>query len=71
MQTMAKVISENAKVDIPIYDLSSLSQEIAESYDKAQIIPELCGHNIAPWKIHGDYMIPCSTLVPSFFIDNP
>ena len=48
-------------VDSRFYDLSSISQEIVESYEHEgkplKVIDNLAGHNILPWKIHGGKML--------------
>ena len=62
---------DNIGIDVPIYEVSEKAQEVIDSYEDVTCLQNLAGHQIGPWKIHGQYFIPFSTKSKSFFYKNP
>ena len=54
-------VIKNMGVDSRFGDLSSISQEIVESYEyngkPLKVVDKLAGHNILPWKIHAGKLL--------------
>ena len=67
IDTMLKHI----KIDVSTFEVAEKAQEIINSYEDVTCLKNLAGHQIAPWKIHGDYYVPFSIESKTFFTDNP
>lgn len=67
MSTMLNSI----KIDALTYEVAEKAQEIIDSYEDVTCLKNLAGHQIGPWKIHGEYFIPFSTKTKSFFYTSP
>jgi len=65
-----KNMTKLCRPDMLIYDIANETQEIIQSYDSIYGIPELTGHTIERWNIHGKKLIPSSTKICSFFESN-
>jgi len=59
------------KIDALTYEVAEKAQEIIDSYEDVTCLKNLAGHQIGPWKIHGEYFIPFSTNANAFFSDSP
>jgi methionyl aminopeptidase len=66
-----KHMTKLCRPNMLIYDIAQEVQEIIESHDTIYGIPELTGHTIERWNIHGKKLIPSSTKINSFFESNP
>lgn len=67
IDTMLKHI----KIDVSTFEVAEKAQEIIDSYENVTCLNNLAGHQIEPWKIHGDYYIPFSVNSKTFFNGNP
>ena len=54
-----------------IYDIAHSAEEIIQSYEDVYPIPELTGHTLERWKIHGNRLIPSSTKLKTYFENKP
>ena len=62
---------KHIKIDASTYEVAEKAQEIIDSYEDVTCLKNLAGHQIGPWKIHGDYYVPFSIDSNTFFNDNP
>ena len=66
-----KKMTSLCRPDALLFDIAREVEEIVLSYDDIYGIPELTGHTIERWNIHGEKLIPSSTKISSFFENNP